>query len=224
MRFENFKRVLLSAVDEGGTGAAPDGGNEAPADAAGTDANPDDEQVILTRSQLDAMMNSQAARVRKAYERKQPPSVDEIAAKVAQDPRIARGLELVEQAERGDAFQSKVLAALDRVTVGPNGRMVPKRPTQAPPTPAAQPASAADRYFELLMAREVRAANEAEAARQAAAQKPHTYHDEINAQVSALDPEMPDHKRHAKIQELVLKQLRGVRVSPGVRTPNSTKK
>lgn len=179
------------------------------AEAAPADDGGDDEQVVLTRSQLakwqESTRNSAFAEARKHFSSRESSSVDDVVAKVTADPRIQRGLKMLEDSERTDAFQAKVLDSL---------RADPRRRGQDKPATAqtAAPASAADRYFELLMAREVRAGNEAEAARVAAAQKPTTPHDRINAEIAALDPEMDSSKRNLKVQNIVATHLRGVKI------------
>lgn len=184
-------------------------------DAPSGDAGFDDDsmEVVLTKRQVDELFvrakNSAAADMRRAGEFRRMKQIDE-------DPRVKRGLELLQRYETAAARTQESMAERDGAMQPLQERVMSSLGSTSKdkrtPAPAAQPQSASDRYYELLLARETRAMQESDAARAAAAAKPRTFNDEINDDISALDKNDPHF--HTKLQNTVMSRLSDVRVTP----------
>lgn len=198
----------------------PSDGNAAADDAALDDENV---EVVLTKKQVDDLFvrakNAAAAEMRRAGEFKRPKPED--------DPRIARGLELLQRYEQAETTYERDRRFNEkRYAANPNWhpRETPKpeilRLGEPQRQTAAQPTSELGQLVELMkMDIASRMADKLPKA-------PVTYAspgDEIRASINESIAAIPedDPQRGLKVQRAVLDKLKGVRVTPLPHNPNS---
>lgn len=196
-------------------------GNAPPADDGGAD-----DSVTLTQAQLKSIENSIWAKARRQWAREGAPP----------DPfheqRVQRGLKLLSEYERvsdeTQVEQVRMQARLDNMpTLGDRMARVLRGKSPGEPAQPTQPAAAAPaqqselgQLLELMkLDIQSRMADKLPKAPVQYASPADALHGEINAQVSAIPEDDPD--RLSKVQALVNKQLRGVKVAAGTHNPHS---
>jgi hypothetical protein len=198
----------------------PPQAEQAPAADDGAGGDDGDMEVVLTKRQLDTMFerarNSAAAEMRRNGEFKR--------AKAQDDPRVARGLKLLEQYEQSTGR----IAEADAANAPFKDRALQSLGAKSAPAPkqAAQPAQN-DQLGQLLQLLTLDVQSRLADKLPQPAVRYENAADGINAEINASIADIPedDPRRHERVRSAVNDRLKNVRVTPvGVPRVNPNKK